>query len=935
MANTAYLKYDADSMVTFLRNYITASGQFTDQVYAGSNAAIIIETLSALYEILIYQMNFQAAEASFNTCNIYENMVKILSSIGYKPRLSISPTITAQFTGRIYTNVLNNLSFNTTDSMNVVTSRILNKMNELLTAKILTRDFVVSDANNEFNYSPTESALLYPNVIYDNDKSIYYYANNDITGATNGILKYLNSRWGTELTLNDMIGDNSTFAIVDDGDFVNVELRSSSLDDENYSILTNGVWKSAYITNASAGSIYEEYIVNINAESELPANGTLYAIVYNNELTSDNILTGATVWKGVRNIQEYTANDRVFDYGVTSNKLVSVRFGNGIYGRQIDPNCTIVLYYLQGAGEAAQLSKNKFAANTLSTSNTIDNSAILSYITDETIIDSLDKIFLERTKPITTNESNIITILTNYDTNAIDPKMEVYATVLNNATDFVPLEMVEYLRAIAPLYNRTNNRIITRNDLYTYMLNEFGNIVYDVHVMNNWDYMSQFYAWAYNYGKLSKDMRLRGYKFADACDFNNMYVWLKGFTNNPINDYTKQIMDRNILTRKPLTAEPVFLDAINVKFYPYVGNINDDIAWLKRCMDLYKFASKSSEDFAQIQYKKLQSLFEYDSSGNPILGKPNSKIIEYIFSNDCKEMKVQLDVFRDSNSTENVASIINNVIGTVNSFFDIDKHKLGEQLQLSNLSNEIYDINGVIKVATTKYRNIGIYNSLPANTAYDYNGNTLQLNVAIAYPINIVDPSETDGAQIIYFMPTLNGEEIDLPATLYCQNLSTGETKKLTESGRYKFNIYSDWQKTFTASEQIFNSYKFYYVITRESDIDGEETSYETNSITITLHNPYIIQSTTNIRYDYFVASNSANTDIGTSSVYWEQHESINSVSFAKWTDTLLNGADFEYVGASNYKINNFAFPILHKTITSETATLKEDDIKETIGIEY
>ena len=70
MANTTYLKYDADSMVEFLRNSVTAGGQFTDQLYAGGNMSVILETLAAMYEVLVYQQNFAASEASFASVSI-------------------------------------------------------------------------------------------------------------------------------------------------------------------------------------------------------------------------------------------------------------------------------------------------------------------------------------------------------------------------------------------------------------------------------------------------------------------------------------------------------------------------------------------------------------------------------------------------------------------------------------------------------------------------------------------------------------------------------------------------------------------------------------------------------------------------------------------------------------------------------------------------
>ena len=65
---------------------------------------------------------------------------------------------------------------------------------------------------------------------------------------------------------------------------------------------------------------------------------------------------------------------------------------------------------------------------------------------------------------------------------------------------------------MAPLYNRTNDRIITRNDLYTILKKEYIQYIYDVCIMNNFDYMAKFYSWLYKYNKISKDIASEGYK---------------------------------------------------------------------------------------------------------------------------------------------------------------------------------------------------------------------------------------------------------------------------------------------------------------------------------------------------------------------------------------------------------------------------------------
>ena len=163
MANTTYLKYDADSMVEFLRNSVTASGQFTDQLYAGGNMSVILETLAAMYEVLVYQQNFAASEASFTSVSIYENMLKILSQIGYKPRLCISSTVLCSLTGNINLSILNNATDGLTETSTIgqLITNIENQMKFITSSKVLTKDLSISDTTSTYIFTINNNVLTY------------------------------------------------------------------------------------------------------------------------------------------------------------------------------------------------------------------------------------------------------------------------------------------------------------------------------------------------------------------------------------------------------------------------------------------------------------------------------------------------------------------------------------------------------------------------------------------------------------------------------------------------------------------------------------------------------------------------------------------------------------------------------------------------------
>jgi len=54
-------------------------------VYEGSNLAILIDIVSYMYQCLIYNLNASAAESMFSDTQLYENISRLCTFIGYHP----------------------------------------------------------------------------------------------------------------------------------------------------------------------------------------------------------------------------------------------------------------------------------------------------------------------------------------------------------------------------------------------------------------------------------------------------------------------------------------------------------------------------------------------------------------------------------------------------------------------------------------------------------------------------------------------------------------------------------------------------------------------------------------------------------------------------------------------------------------------------------
>ena len=83
---TDFLKFNAYGMKDLITRKMSEDSKFTDQIYEGSNLAILIDLVSYMYQCLVYQLNNAASESMFSDTQIYENISRLVKMIGYNPR---------------------------------------------------------------------------------------------------------------------------------------------------------------------------------------------------------------------------------------------------------------------------------------------------------------------------------------------------------------------------------------------------------------------------------------------------------------------------------------------------------------------------------------------------------------------------------------------------------------------------------------------------------------------------------------------------------------------------------------------------------------------------------------------------------------------------------------------------------------------------------
>ena len=85
LPRNAYAAFDALSMKQLLINRLKDSGLFQNADLEASNMSGIIDILAYSYHVLLFYLNQTSSEATFTQTELYENMNKLVSLIGYKP----------------------------------------------------------------------------------------------------------------------------------------------------------------------------------------------------------------------------------------------------------------------------------------------------------------------------------------------------------------------------------------------------------------------------------------------------------------------------------------------------------------------------------------------------------------------------------------------------------------------------------------------------------------------------------------------------------------------------------------------------------------------------------------------------------------------------------------------------------------------------------
>lgn len=225
-----------------------------------------------------------------------------------------------------------------------------------------------------------------------------------------------------------------------------------------------------------------------------------------------------------------------------------IKFGNNINGKQLNANDSIAIYYLKSSGTRGQIGPNLLNGNKLFSYSTPTYDQILN----DTISQNL--------KVLPSNQYAYLNF-----------------TNINPSTDFVDTESIESIKSNATNTFKSQFRLISTEDFTNYILKNYSNILASVKVVNNWDFLSEHIKYYFDIGvekpNLNSRILFNQVKFADSCNFNNIYLYavpkLQKITSlttrtNYLNSAQKQLILNDINNVKLASAEIIVNDPVYV-----------------------------------------------------------------------------------------------------------------------------------------------------------------------------------------------------------------------------------------------------------------------------------------------------------------------------------------------------------------------------------
>jgi len=287
--------------------------------------------------------------------------------------------------------------------------------------------------------------------------------------------------------------------------------------------------------------IVVENIVDTNTDKFI-ANDTIS--VYVKEVNDNTYYE----YNQVESLYLSNSVDRVYEIRLNENGYYEIKFGNGVFGRELTASDTVSVNYLQSDNVKGIISKNAINGNKVFIYDSPRQRAIFN----DTYSNKDETTFIN-----TTNASYIS---------------------FNNpqaSSSLSEAETVDQIRQNAPKVFSSQLRLVTEADYEGFINKNLANVVNSVEVVSNDSYLNGYIKYFYDMcvdpNKVNRVI-INQVNFADACDFNNINVFVvpkfltaqdKSYppflSNSFKNLLVQQTQDRKMLSNTVVPRDPIYM----------------------------------------------------------------------------------------------------------------------------------------------------------------------------------------------------------------------------------------------------------------------------------------------------------------------------------------------------------------------------------------
>jgi hypothetical protein len=362
-------------------------------------------------------------------------------------------------------------------------------------------------------------------------------------------------------------------------------------------------------------------------------------------------------WKPVDLLYNESASTKCFEKRLNDQGLFELKFGDGITGKKLNAGDVVAIYYLLSNGAAGVISAGAIAGSNFVRFVTPQYREIISniYASDDPVATQtqLNSLFIENT---------------------------------NRSTDIKPLENVDDIRANAPKVFAAQNRAVTEADFNAFVARNFTSIIRDSKALNNTTYINEYIKYFYDIGlkQPNDDSRvlLNQVAFADACDFNNVYIFAVP-RNFLVGESQPQVLPTALKQLVVNELQPIKMQNAEV--------VPSDPVYVAVDIGVAATGEVPTESIRNNSFLVIKK-------------QANSKIS----SNQIKT----------------------NVYNAIVNYFSIDAMKLGQQLNFFDLTRDILAIAGVSSVSTMRNAD-GVATSTPGLSFVMWNPQYAQEDIIV------------------------------------------------------------------------------------------------------------------------------------------------------------------------------------------------------------